>query len=116
MYPSTFFGLFPAFPKDQRGFVAMSFHPRFDARWEEVIAPAIRSVCINDVPLEAHRVDMQSASDSILKEVLDGIAGCCIFIADITAIGEVDGKAVRNSNVMYEVGLAHAKLKGSGSE
>ena len=108
VYPSTFFGLFPAFPKDEHGFVAMSFHPRFDARWEDVIAPAIRSVRVNDVPLEPHRVDLRSASDSILTEILDGIAGCRIFVADITAIGEVDGKGVRNSNVMYEVGLAHA--------
>lgn len=86
----------------------MSFHPRFDARWTEVIEPAIRLVRNNNIPLEPHRVDLRSASDSILTEILDGIAGCRIFVADITAIGEIDGKVVRNANVMYEVGLAHA--------
>jgi hypothetical protein len=108
VYPSTFFGLFPAFPRDERGFVAMSFDSRFDARWAEVIGPAIRSISVNDVPLEPHRVDLRAAGDSILTEILDGIARCRIFLADITAIGEVDRRAVRNANVMYEVGLAHA--------
>ena len=42
MYPATFFGLFPPFPRDLRAFVAMSFEKRFDPRWEQVLQPAIR--------------------------------------------------------------------------
>ena len=51
MYPAIFFGLFPPFPRDERAFVAMSFDPRFDARWKNVIVPAVRSVHVNDTPL-----------------------------------------------------------------
>ena len=108
MYPSTFFGLFPPFPSDERAFVAMSFDERFDARWNAVIAPGIRAVRVNDIPLEPHRVDLRIASDSILTEILEGIGRCRVFVADITCIGELNGRALRNANVMYEVGLAHA--------
>jgi hypothetical protein len=108
VYPATFFGLFPPFPKDERAFVAMSFDSRFDGRWKDVLTPAIRAVRVNDVPLEPHRVDLRAAGDSILTEILDGISRCRVFVADITAVAEVNGRAVRNANVMYEVGLAHA--------
>ncbi len=86
----------------------MSFDPRFDGRWREVIAPAVRSVAVNERALEPVRVDMRKISDSILTEILDGISRCRLIIADISPIGEIDGRAVRNANVMYELGLAHA--------
>jgi hypothetical protein len=53
-------------------------------------------------------VDLRKASDSVLTEILEGIARCRFFLADITAVGELDGQAIRNGNVLYEVGLAHA--------
>ena len=102
------FGLFPPFPKDERAFVAMSFDPEFDARWKDVLTPAIRAVRVTDVPLEPHRVDLRKAGDSILTEILDGISRCRVFLADITAVAEIHGCSVRNANVMYEVGMAHA--------
>jgi hypothetical protein len=110
MYPSTYFGIFPPFPRDDRGFVAMSFDRQFDARWTNVIDPAIRAVSIgmDGPPLQPHRVDLRVVSDSILTEILDGIGRCRVFVADITSIGSIDGRAVRNANVLYEVGLAHA--------
>jgi hypothetical protein len=108
VYPSTFFGLFPPFPRDERAFVAMSFDARFDPRWRDVIVPAVRAVLVNDKPMDPHRVDLRKVSDSILTEILDNIARCRVFLADITSIGEVGGRAVRNANVMYELGLAHA--------
>lgn len=108
MYPATYLGLFPAFPRDDRAFVAMSFDYRFDVRWQNVIAPGIRSVRVDNVPLEPHRVDLRRVSDSVLTEILDGIGRCRVFVADITSIGDLDGRAIRNANVMYEVGLAHA--------
>lgn len=108
LHPSSYFSLFPAFPRDQRVFVAMSFAPQFDARWSNVIAPAIEAVTIDGKPLEPHRVDLRQVSDSILTEILDGIAGCRMFVADISTIGSLDGQPVRNANVMYEVGLAQA--------
>lgn len=108
MYPNTYLSLFPPFPRDSRVFVAMSFHPRFDARWEHVLAPAVRRVEVAGSPLEPHRVDMRKASDSVLTEILEGISRCRFFLADITVMGELDGRPVRNGNVLYEVGLAHA--------
>ncbi len=86
----------------------MSFDPSFDARWPHVLAPAVRAVLVNDRPLDPHRVDLRRVSDSILTEILDGIARCRVFLADLTSFGEINGRAVRNANVMYEVGLAHA--------
>lgn len=108
MYPVTFFGLFPPFPRDERAFVAMSLDPRFDRRWSEVIAPAVGRVRVNETRLVPHGVDLRTASDSILTEILDGIGRCRVFLADITSIGHVEGRPVRNANVLYEVGLAHA--------
>lgn len=86
----------------------MSFHSRFDARWRNVLVPAVRHVVVNGTPLEPHRVDLRKASDSVLTEILEGIARCRFFLADITVVGELDGRPVRNGNVLYEIGLAHA--------
>jgi len=108
MYPNTFFGLFPPFPRNFKAFVAMSFDSRFDDRWKNVISPAISQILVNDIPLQPHRVDLTSASDSILTEILDHIARCHVFVADITALEQLNNRAIRNQNVFYEIGLAHA--------
>jgi hypothetical protein len=86
----------------------MSFSERFGPRWETVIAPAIRSVQFNRVELEPCRVDARQVSDSILTEILGGISESRLVFADITSVGEASGGPVRNGNVMYEIGLAHA--------
>lgn len=104
MYPNTFFGLFPPFPRDLKAFVGMSFDKRFDPRWNNVIKPALSLVQFNNVPLEPHRVDLTNASDSILTEILDNIARCRVFVADITALDQVNNRAIRNQNVFYEIG------------
>lgn len=108
MYPSQYFNLFPPFPRDNKVFVAMSFHPTFNKRWKKVIDPAIRRVERNGVPLEPHRVDTRRVSDSILTEILTGISRSLVIFADITSLGKFENKPARNGNVMYEVGLAHA--------
>jgi hypothetical protein len=107
MYPNTFFNLFPSFPRDYRVFVAMSFDPRFEPRWENVIAPAVRNVQRNEIPLEPYRADVRRISDSILTEILERIRTCRLFLADVTTITHVDETPIRNANVMYEIGLAH---------
>ena len=53
-----------------------------------MIAPAIRQVLRNDVPLEPFRVDSRKVSDSILTEILDGISKSRLVFADITAVGK----------------------------
>ena len=108
MYPAQLFNLFPPFPRDERVFVAMSFDTRFDARWRNVIAPAIRSLQINGRAMEPVRVDTRRVGDSILTEILTGISKNRLVFADITTLGLLDGQPVRNANVLYEIGLAHA--------
>lgn len=108
MYPSTLFGLFPPFPQDDVVFVAMSFSDVFRSRWENVIEPVIGRIEVNGVRQRAQRVDMRVVSDSILTEILQGISRCRIFFADITTIGYLENRPVRNANVLYEVGLAQA--------
>src|SRR5262249_18438352 len=110
MYPHTFFNLFPPFPSDGCVFVIMSFHPRFHSRWEKVIISSIRAVS-----LEPRRGDSGRISDSILTEVLENIGRSRLILADISEMGrlkveEMDNHTygVHNSNVMYEVGIAHA--------
>ena len=99
MYPQQFLSLFPPFPIEPRVFVAMSFEQRFARRWEDVIQPAIQAV-----PLEPFRVDSSEVNDSILTEILDGIATSRLVFADISPLTS----DIRNANVMYEVGIAHA--------
>jgi len=108
MYPAHFYGLFPAFPRTKTVFVAMSFDSRFDCRWKEVIQPAIENIAANDTRLSAIRVDARVVGDSILTEILTGIGTAQVVFADITSVGELDDRPIRNGNVMYEVGLAHA--------
>lgn len=108
MYPANYFGLFPPFPRQDTVFVAMSFDPRFDQRWSVVIEPGIRNVQVNGKNLEPVRVDARRISDSILTEILSGISSSRLFLADVTTLGRMDGRPIRNGNVMYEVGIAHA--------
>ena len=108
MYPATYFALFPPFARDNRCFVAMSFDPRFDRRWIDVIAPAVVGAFDGDAALVPHRIDLSRRGDSILTEILAEVARCRLIIADITSIGSVNDKPVRNANVLYELGLAHS--------
>lgn len=108
MYPLNLFSLFPPFPRNNEVFVVMSFDKRFYSRWRSVIAPAVRSVKFEELDLKPFRVDVSKVSDSILTQILNGISECRLVLADISTIGQVDGKPVRNGNVMYELGIAHA--------
>ena len=108
MYPAHFFSLYPPFPRENKVFVAMSFDARFDARWLNVIAPAVRQIVVNDKALEPVRVDTRHISDSILTEILDGISNSRLIFADVTTMGVLGDKFIRNGNVMYEIGMAQA--------
>lgn len=108
MYPSSFFHAFPPFPREQKIFVAMSFEERFQKRWEDVIRAGILSIEVNGKALEAHRVDIRRVSDSIVTEILQGISQYLLVLADVTTIGHVGDRPIRNANVLYEVGIAHA--------
>lgn len=108
MFPSNYLSLFPAFPKNYKVFVAMSFDSKFDNRYSSVIEPALRRVQVNDRSLEPYRVDARTISDSILTEILSGISTSRLVFADVSTIEKIGDKPIRNGNVMYEVGMAHA--------
>lgn len=108
MYPRHFFDQFPPFPRSHRVFVAMSFDSRLDSRWQTVIAPAVAEVSVDGTSLEAHRVDVRSVSDSILTEILSGIGSALLILGDITSLDNLNGVTLRNPNVFYEIGIAHA--------
>jgi hypothetical protein len=75
-----------------------------------VIAPAIEDISINNMPLKAYRVDTSTSGDSILTDIMEGIAHSQMIVADISTIGRdsVSSVPYRNGNVMYEVGIALA--------
>ena len=113
MYPAELLNLFPPFPKTNMVFVAMSFDPKFKPRWTNVLHPAAAKIAVNKNELFAHRVDLANKNDSLITEIVKNISECRLFIADVSTIGylPIDGKTnkpIRNSNVLYEVGLAHA--------
>lgn len=108
MHPRFLRSLFDATDFKPRVFVAMSFDSAFHSRFTRVIEPAIGDLSLGDRPLQAHRVDRSIISDSIISEIIEGISTDIAVLADITTIGRVNGRAVRNGNVLYELGLAHA--------
>lgn len=98
MFPSEYYGLFPPFPENDRVFVAMPFSGRFSLRWEHVVEPGIKAA-----GLDPYRVDLSKVADSIPLKILREIGTCRLVFADITS-----ENGVRNANVMYELGIAHA--------
>lgn len=70
---------------------------------------------VNGIQLKPLRVDLSKTGDSILTDIMDGIAHSEMFLADISSVG-YDSKSAepyRNGNVMYEVGLAVACRQAS---
>ena len=91
-------------------FVAMSFAPQYQDRFDSVIAPAISSIAVNVQRLRPYRVNISKSGDSILTDISEGIAHSRLVLADVSSIGKdsVTGQPYRNGNVMYEVGIALA--------
>ncbi len=96
-------------------FVAMPFTASFESIWKEAIIPAA-----NECGLNAFRVDLRKTSDSILVDILDGIAHAKLLFVDVSPVTCSPASWFRsllsparrpqypNGNVMYELGLAHA--------
>jgi hypothetical protein len=108
MYPAHWLTLYPATPRDNRVFVAMSFDARLNARWSDVIEPALSSVQFRGNALSPYRVDTRQIGDSILTEIVQGVAQSRLVFVDITSLDELNSTPIRNGNVMYELGIAHA--------
>ena len=113
MYPAEILNLFPAFAHTNQVFVAMSFDKRFDPVWESVFCPAVAALSSDGKPLSAHRVNLTRKSDSIITEIVQSITQSRLILADISTTGWYRRwlsrqRPIRNSNVMYELGIAHA--------
>ncbi|MGH9197516.1 MAG: hypothetical protein ACRD1T_17460 [Acidimicrobiia bacterium] len=108
MYPQQLFSCITPFARSNVVFVVMPFAPDFEPRWKTVLYPAISSVTANEGQLAPYRVDARSVSDPVATEILRHISSARLVLCDITAVEEYEGRWIRNGNVMYEVGLAHA--------
>ncbi|MDD5435067.1 MAG: hypothetical protein PH343_06530 [Nitrospira sp.] len=110
MHPNVFLKTFWRMDLKPQVFVAMSFATQYKSRYETIIAPAIESIKINNTPLKAYRVDTSKSGDSILTDIMEGIAHSQMVIADVSTFGKDSAtkQPYRNGNVMYEVGIALA--------
>jgi hypothetical protein len=112
MHPRVFLDSFWRNDIRDEVFVAMSFADAFQQRWDDIVRPAVERAPIDGRTLRAIRVDTRRSGESILTEIIDGIAHSQLVVADISVVDRwVDGaerRAARNGNVMYEVGLALA--------
>lgn len=110
MHPNVYLRTFWRTQFKPEVFVAMSFAEPYRQRFADVIEPAIKAATHNGMPLGARRVDLSKSGDSILSDIVDGIAHSTMILADISVVGydSKTGQSYRNGNVMYEVGLALA--------
>jgi hypothetical protein len=97
-------------------FVAMPFESKFDQVWENAIMLAAKAC-----GLKPFRVDLNKTSDSILVDILDGVAHARLVFVDVSPVSCPPAGRIRalvrgvscdpvypNGNVMYELGLAHS--------
>lgn len=107
MHPNTFYASLLNRPKRNEVFVIMSFAPEFESTWTQIIKPAIQV----DANLTPNRVDSSQSGESIVHDILDGIANARLVLGDITCTVMRDRRGKtwpqRNGNVMWEVGIAH---------
>ena len=99
MYPKIYIDLFRSFDRTPEVFVAMPYSSQFESRWKEIFVPAI--VCCD---LKPYRTKELFVSNSIPVDILDGIGRAKFLLFDISN----EEKNRPNSNVMYELGIAHA--------
>lgn len=110
MHPNAYLQTLWSTAKRPIVFVAMSFGTEYDSRFVNVFIPSIESIPLNGTHLQALRVDESKSGDSILTEIMEGIALSTLVLADVSTMGHDSktGAPYRNGNVMYEVGIALA--------
>ncbi|MGC8991106.1 MAG: hypothetical protein ACP5MD_13400 [Verrucomicrobiia bacterium] len=107
MYPRQFFDTYWRGDLKREVFVAMPFNREFDKVWSEAIRPAIDcDLDVGNSRFVAHRVDTSAISDSIHREILDGIAHATLVFVDISVMRTGAWKGQWNGNVMFELGIA----------
>jgi len=79
--------------QNQQAFVVFPFEEPFTKVYAEVIQPTLE-----DLGYETNKADSLDTHRNILEDIIKGISGADIIIADLTN---------SNPNVFYEVGVAH---------
>lgn len=82
---------------ERTAFVLMPFEKQFDLLFEQVLKPALEAT-----GLQVLRADSVLDQQSVMRDVVEGIASATLVVADISQV---------NANVYYELGLAHALFK-----
>src|SRR5215471_1651790 len=98
MHPKTFFDTTPPKPQHGKCYVIMPFAMEFTPLFE-TICEAINDSRLNFI---CKRADDMRGGGNIMQEVLEGIGGSEIVIADLTG---------HNANVFYELGIAHMVME-----
>jgi hypothetical protein len=108
MHPNTFIDKLWHGAETDTVFVAMSFAAAFSERFSQVFKPAIEAVRYEGNRLAPVRVDESKTGDSIVTDIVRGIAEARAVLVDVSDLSPAAAEPVRNGNVMYELGLAHA--------
>ena len=110
MHPNAYLRTFRQLDSMPQIFVAMSFADEYRSCYEKVTAPAIAGIRIGDNVLTPNRLDNLKSGDSILTDIMHGVAHSRMILADVPSIGKDSktGIPYRNGNVMYEIGIALA--------
>ena len=109
MHPNAFIQRLWRGAETETVFVAMSFAQAYQERFDLIFRPAIESLRSKGKPLAPVRVDDSRSGDSIITDVVRGICESRLVLADVSDISTVGApQPIRNANVMYELGLAHA--------
>lgn len=110
MHPNAYLNTYWRLDLVPQVFVAMSFATEYEKRYLNVFKPAIESITVNGKNLTAYRVNNSKTGDSILTDIMEGVAHSNIILADVSSIGRDSktGESYRNGNVLYELGLALA--------
>jgi hypothetical protein len=107
MHPHTFYSSLFETEKRDEVFVIIPFTDEFLPRWEGVIEPCIRE----DLGLQAIRVDERQSGESVVHDILEGIAHSRLVLVDITSKPlwnrDPTRPTHRSGNVMWELGVAH---------
>jgi hypothetical protein len=91
MHPNAFLKSLWRTEAIDQGFVAMSFEDRFKTRFENVIRPAIEDELFGSTALKAYRVDNSKTGDSILTDIVNGIAHSRLVLADVSGLAQPNG-------------------------
>lgn len=76
-------------------FVILPFEEPFEGLYEDILSPALE-----EKGYRVNKADSQGTQRNIVEDVVEGITTADLLLADLTGL---------NSNVFYELGIAHMR-------